>query len=63
MITYILLLLMSADPNPTFMMMAEFPTKKACTDFVESNNFTPPQKARLVCQGFVLEDAPAAPPK
>jgi hypothetical protein len=58
MITYILLLLMSATPNPTFQMLAEFPDKPACEKFIKNLDATPESKELLLCQGFVLADAP-----
>ncbi len=63
MITYILILLMSADPNPTFQMLAEFPDKPACEKFVKNLDAPPEAKQLLLCQGFVAADAPAEAPK
>jgi hypothetical protein len=60
MLTYILLLLISADPYPTFQMVAEFPDKPACLKFVSELDAKPEVKELLVCQGMISADVPGA---
>jgi hypothetical protein len=57
-ITYILLLLVTTNPVPTFQMLAEFPNKAECQHVIETLDAPPAAKEQLVCQGFVISDAP-----
>lgn len=55
-ITYVLFLLIGADPYPTVSMIQEFATRQECHQFIIDLKAPPESKERLVCQGVVVDD-------